>query len=733
MKQTIIILSILLNACIILPAQEVIDEDFLDKIEINANALWDNTPAAFKVNDIDEKYKKESAVIFGFKRELSIDKKSKIGFLTKGEKALYFYENVRFKIKLLDKNAVNSFTEFYFRYSDKQDGFSAKIYKVDGSVNKVNLADAVKMESNNSIPEFFKSFFDQETINRSRYFKVALPDLEPGDILEYLAISRSKLDVSGSGIVSFSPQYELCAKLYPILFNQIAIETDEKSYFKAMSKNGAPEFKKEAAQNEDFARFVFTDVNRVPNKDVSFLNTYKSLPFTKFQIIYSNKPDPKGILMGQQGEVKNNFTKEQLALEAWQDYEKTGDFYFSDYFTIDAFVAAAWKQLVKYGAKEWDDKEYIKNAFYFVRSYVAYQDKYLPEQYAAYIFGSLLFQKEIKSELIIAVSNDIGNMNDVLFDSELKYVTKVGKDYYYNFTDHCNPGELRSYLLNTTGYLIDEPAKKTKEQNIKPIVLPNTTFEQNTAKYQLNVEINIDSSYLTVAKTNTYIGLSKSRNIDDALRYTPYLLDDWKNYGGESPTSKMNSTQEDSYLEATRETKKEYAKEKPIFVKKELQAEYGSKVVYKDFKLESDGRSLKKNTLIFTEEFLLYGKVRKAGKKILVNIPGLIGSQLQLKKEERLRNNDIDLDFARSLEWEIKFKVPVNYTVAGLTELNNSINNNIGQYECVAKEEAGIVTISVKKVYKEAVFAKDKWNDMLAFIDAAFNTSYKYILLTPKN
>jgi hypothetical protein len=242
-------------------AQNIIDEDFLDNIEKNASPLWQQAAPQFSSNTIPAKYSKESAVILGFKRELSIDKKSKFGFLTKGERSLVFYENIRFKIKLNDKNAVTAFTEFYFRYSDKEDGFSARIYKNNGVTANVNLADAVRVENTGSVPEFFKSFFDQELNAQNRYYKVAIPDLEPGDLLEYVTITKSKLDVRGNGIIQFSPQYELCSKKYPILFNQIAIETDDKSYFKALSKNGAPEFKKENATNSDFFRYVFTDTD----------------------------------------------------------------------------------------------------------------------------------------------------------------------------------------------------------------------------------------------------------------------------------------------------------------------------------------------------------------------------------------------------------------------------------------------------------------------------------------
>ncbi len=711
-------------------AQNVIDEDFLDVIDKNAAPLWQQSAPQFASNTTPDKYSKESAVIIGFKRELSIDKKSKFGFLTKGERSLVFYENIRFKVKLNDKNAVNAFTEFYFRYSDKEDGFSAKVYKNNGVTANVNLSDAVRLESSSDVPEFFKSFFDQEVGGFNRYYKVAIPDLEPGDVLEYVTITKSKLDVRGNGVVQFSPQYELCSKKYPILFNQIAIETDDKSYFKALSKNGAPEFKKEAAANSEFSRYVFTDNDRPTEKDVNFINAYRQQPFTKFQVIYSNKEDVKGVLIGTKGEIKSGFTKEDLAKRAWEDYSQTGDYYLGGA-TIQAYVNSLWSDLKKLGAKDWTEKEYIKNVYYRLRNMVVFRDNYLSDQTAAYLFGSLLYQRDIKSDLVITVSNTIGDLKDILFDNEIRYVTKIGKDYYFNFTDHSNPGELVESLLGSEGYIIQEPERKTGNQSIQPVKLPDAPADQNTALYEINATLNPDLNTLTVSRTTTYKGISKNRNISDALKYTSYMITDYKNYNGNSPTENMKERQEEEYNKMLRTLKERYAEEKPKFVKQELQNEFSKKVTYKNFSIASDGRSLKTQDLKFTEDFELQGMVRKAGKKLLVNIPGLVGSQLQFKKEERTRNNDIDVSYARALGWKINFKIPDGYTLEGLPELAANINNEIGTYSCTATQANGTATIEVRKIYKQAEFSKAKWNDMLAFVDAAFNTSFKNILLKP--
>ena len=717
---------------IALNAQSIINEDFLDNIEENAKPLWADNNAAFLSNTVPEKYKNESAVIFGYQRSVTIDKKSRFGFLSKGERSLVFLENIRFKIKLNDRNAVKAFTEVYFRYSDKIDGFSAKIWKQDGSVKPISLISSIAVESVSDVPEFYKSFFDQQVGSQRRYFKVAVPDLEPGDVLEYVTATKSKLDVQNTGYIEFYPVYEICSKNYPILFNQINIETDNKSFFKSSSVNGAPEFKKVQASEEGFYKYVFTDLDRGVEKDVNFVSTYQVYPLTKFQVIYANDEKVKGALIGRVGEIKAEFTKEELAKKAWEDYEKVGDFNYPQYGTVQKFIDAIWAQLKKQGSKEWTEKEYISNVYYKLRNVVVNRDDYLSDKVAAYIFGSLLFQKNIKTELVISVSNSLGKLSNVLFDQEIRYVCKLNNNYYFNYTDHSNPTDLVENLLGSEAYIIDQPTKQNT-QNIKLVTLPDAGFQDNVTDYTINTSLQADMSTLAVSRTSTLIGISKTKNIVTALKYTPYMLDDYKYYGGNSPTDKMKEAQEEEYNKSVKAMKDEFKEAKVELVKQDLQREFQQKVKYKSFVISSDGRSLKSNKLVFAEDFELPQMVRKAGKKYLVNLAGLVGSQLQIKKEERVRMYDINVGNARTLNWVINFKVPAGYMVEGVKELNSTVDNDAGTYTCAAEEQNGSVILKIKKVYKKANSSKDKWPSMLAFIDAAYNNSFKYLLLKLKN
>ena len=713
-------------------AQDFIDEDFLDNIEANARPVLAESVAAFAVKETPAKWNAESAVVMGYKRSILFDKVSSGGFFTARQKNVFFFEKVRFKIQLHDKNSVQAFSEIYFRYSSKEDGFIARIIKTDGETVAVNLKEAVELESSNDIPEFFKSFFDQTSGAQSRYYKVAIPNLEPGDVLEYASNTKSKMDVRGSGFVEFDPQYEVCSKGYPVMYNEIDIETDNKSFFKSLSLNGAPEFKKENSADKDFFQYVFIDRDRGVEKDVNFVNRFLVYPIVKFQVIYANNENVKGALIGGTGELKTGFGKEELAQKAWENYETTASSWFSNNLTVQGFVNGAWAELRRMGAKDWSDQQYIKNVYFYIRNKVVFQNNYLSDKVFAYVFGSLLFQRDIASELVISSSNNIGNLKNVLFDQEIRYAIKVNSQFYFNCTDHSIPGDLHQTLLGNEAYIITAP-KKGHPQEVKPVTLPDAQAAENTVSYTINASLSPDFNNTVLSRISTYTGLLKTGNISNAMRLTTYMLDDYKYYGGESPVERMRGNEQEAYDKMVKAIKDEYKKAKPDFVKEELEKEFQQKVKFTDFKISSDGRSEKKKELVYTEDFELPGQVRKAGKKYLVNLTGLIGPQLQVKKEERERKYDISVGYARNISWVINFKVPDGYSVAGIAELNNSVENETGKFSCEAKEEGGNVVVKITKIYKQANIAKDKWKNMLAFIDAAYNTSYKYILLKPKS
>ncbi|PZR03814.1 MAG: hypothetical protein DI539_25965, partial [Flavobacterium psychrophilum] len=164
-----------------LMAQSYIDEDFLDNLENNARFMLKEPAPAFAEVNIPSKWEKESAVVIGFSRNVLFDRKSSGGFFTRRERSLYFFEKIRLRIKLNDNNSVKALSEIYFRYGSKEDGFIARIIKPGDTATNIDLKSAVAVEAGTDIPEYFQSFFDQVAGSGYNYYKVPVPNLEPGD------------------------------------------------------------------------------------------------------------------------------------------------------------------------------------------------------------------------------------------------------------------------------------------------------------------------------------------------------------------------------------------------------------------------------------------------------------------------------------------------------------------------------------------------------------------------
>lgn len=736
--KTPVITKYILAACLVLlsfftEAQTYIDEDFLDVIEKNAKPLLLEFDAAFKENNPPAKWNNESAVILGFSRNVLFDRQSRGGFLSRKEKSLWFVEKDRFKIKLNDNNSVQALSQIYFRYGNNKDGFVGRVIKSDGRIEEIDLKNSVGVEDISEVPEFFKSFFDKVATSQYNYYKTPVPGLEPGDILEYVTTTNSKLNVTTSGYIEFSPVYEVCSKEYPVMFNEIAIETDDKTFFKSLSLNGAPRFTKEATKDPEYFRYVFVDKNRETEKDINFINPFVQYPLLKFQVIYSNTDQVKGALIGQKGELKSEFGRDELARKAWEDYERVGDMYMSFGVTVQDFINQCWTELVKLGAKDWSEKDYINKSYYLLRNKIVFRDAYLSDKVFAYVFGSLLFQRDIKSDIIISIGNNIGKLKEVLFEEEIRYVIKAGNNLYCNITDFSNPGDIPESLLNNEAYIISAPPKKSNIPSITNFTFPGITAAENVVAFTIKAELSADMKSLVVSRTSSFQGLAKAQSSPRLLKYTPYMFDDYKHYGGNAPTDNMKSKQIEDYTSSVRTLKEDFKKQKSDAVKMSLQEEFGQSVRNVHFDIVTDGRHQKKTTLTVNERFELPDFVRKAGKKYLVNLSGLMGSQLQIKKEEMNRTHDIDLRFPRTYTWSVNFKIPEGYTVGGLSDIGRSVENDAGSFSLVAKEENGFVVISISKVYKNKNIPKEQWQDVLSFMSTAYNSSFKYILLTPKS
>lgn len=708
---------------------QTIKEEVALAAEKNMAPVWAETDADFNNSREPEKWKGFSAVILAQKTKFVFDDASR------GDK-LNVYETGRRKIKLLDKGSVGTYSEFYFRKGHANDGFALHIIKQDGQIDTVSLATAVLVEDLGDVPSLFTPYFDKQNTVKDNsksanvYFKLAVSNLEPGDIIDYCYTVYNDNDVTRMNSLEFDPIYYVCHREYPVMSQKFMISTDEKSYVNSKSLNGAPEFTESLANG--FRNFSWEDRDREKVKDTRWVNEYLVLPTVKFQIIYSKKDNAEELFISNRGELKTAITPEELARKVNRIYEKmdasggrkvTQDNIIANYTT--SLLSSTEYYLRKTEAYDISDDEFIKRVYYITRHLYGIYDKRLGSQFFAYIMLEKLTKKNIPAQLVVTTSSSITEMKNVIFGTELEWLVKVKDKYIFNFTANSNPYEQKDDFLENEAYAIT--LGKTPTATL--LTLPGTIAADNSSATTLTAGMDEAFENMNVESVTAYKGISKDDNGGPILTYTNVYENDHMSYYGDNELDELPEKKRDEIDRLLRAKREEFKKRKPVYMKSRLENEFTHVVKYENFALVTDGRTFNKQELKYTEKFVLGDLTRKAGTNYLISIPALMGSQIQVKPEDRVRKYDIDVRNPRSYTWDISFTIPSGYTVKGLADLNLNIENETGQFTTQAVVENGTLKLNIKKVYKQTHIKKEDYGKMLEFIDAAYNFSQRRILL----
>ncbi|GAB2841738.1 DUF3857 domain-containing protein [Ferruginibacter profundus] len=731
MKKQLLNIKFLMLAVLINTAAfaQTIKEEFANRLQSNMDAVWKEADADFSSNQVPEKWKGFSGVIIAQKVKFVFDKGS-------GADKLNVYETTHRKIKLLDKDGVNSFSEFYFRRGHENDGFALHIIKADGTVDTVSLLTAVLVEDNDDVPGTFTPYFEKQSTIKNKtkseniYFKLAVSNLEPGDIIDYASTVFNDNDVAKMNSLEFDPVYYLCHRGYPVVSQKFEINTDERSYVNSKSINGAPEFKESSAGG--YKVFTWQDNDREKIKDTRWVNEYLALPMTKFQIIYSKNNDATDLFISDRGELKKSITPDELAKKVNGIYDKM-DAGAGKKLTQDNILAAYTTGLLsqteyylrKYEAYDAGDEDFIKRVYYVLRHTNGLYGRRLGSQFFAYVMLEKLKKKGLPAELIVTTDNSTTGMDNVIFGTELQWLVRVKNKYVFNFSANSNPFDFKDEYLGNEAYVIT----LGKNPTATAITLPLTTPEENYNNTVIEASMDANLEKTNITTTSSFKGISKHDNEGAALAYTNVYDVDYLAYYGDNDLDQLSDKKREEIDRLIFAKKEEFKKRKPEYMKRQLQNEYSNVVSYDNFTLVTDGRTFNKQELKYTEKFVLGDLTRKAGKNYLVNVPLLMGGQYQVKPEDRTRKYDIDVRYPHTLTWDINYTIPAGFTVKGLAGLNQSVENETGAFITKATIEGSVLKLNIKKIYKQTKVKKEDFGKMLEFIDAAYNFSQRKILL----
>lgn len=691
------------------------DETFsaskLESIARNMKAVWEDNDADFAISAIPEKWKEESGVIIAQKTRFSFDKDAN---------KLAVYEITRRRIKLNDKDAVNSYSSVYFRIGSSSDAAGIKVIKPNGTVLDVSLRNAIYVEDNDDVPSTFapyigkaNTYYDKSK-SRVLYYKIAVPDLTPGDIIDYGTIFYDDNTVKKMSFIEFDPIYFVCTREYPVLAQKFEIDSDNNSFVNSKSTMGAPLFKETGNANADY---TWEDRNREKISDTRWVNRLVELPMVKFQIVFSRSENRSDLFIGDKGELKQNISPEELAKKMNNLYNRLDG---SQYYSM---AKAYLKQI---SAMDMREEDFIQKAYYVLR----HMSHYKANGFSSELFASCLTQclelKKIPYDLIVTSPSNITKPENIIFRGEPEWMVRVKGKYIFNATIFSNPYDFREEFLNTPAFIIS----LGKNPTATPVTLPASNPDENVTTNTITATMDTASRNMSVVLQKAVTGLSKNFYNYQAMVYTPALDDDHRSYGGDDDVrAGAKEAALEAYETRLRERKKEDKVKKLEYMKDEFRSDFDNITAYTEFTLNTDGRTWRKQELNYTNKFELSDMVKIAGNNLLVSVPGLTGEQLFINQDEKKREIDANMSFPRSLRNIINFTIPEGYKAVGIQNLNTNIDNEVGTFAVQASVEGNTLNILVKKIYKQMTVKKENWPKLLEMTEAAFNFSQKKVLL----
>lgn len=207
--------------------------------------------------------------------------------------------------------------------------------------------------------------------------------------------------------------------------------------------------------------------------------------------------------------------------------------------------------------------------------------------------------------------------------------------------------------------------------------------------------------------SGTTLHISRREEMSGALKehFQPYLIMDEDLYNsvrrqlGITATI-YDETKEKFHADLRESYRREREQEKERY-RNEIIGYHGSEEGLETllgYQLFSIGNRADSAALAYQVDYVLDGYVKKAGTNFVLSVGRLIGSQLELKGEQRLRKEDIYWEMPRCYQWDITVNLPEGYRISpeGLERLNVKVENDCGAFIVQATTEDGTLRIKAE-------------------------------------
>jgi hypothetical protein len=699
------------------------------------NEVWAWDIKAFSNSNVPDSLKNYSYVVLARHHELEASARKRVayyGLSLSVSREQTLVRTFRERVKLQDKASLETYSSLNYTayegkkvsHEEKQEVISVvgvRIIKPDGTVKEVNADETVFT-------------VDEKT---KRDGKLAISGLEVGDILDYFIqiYDKDRSKYVGETI----PVNLVLADEIPVLHYSVHGIVSKKFAFEHRSSNGAPQLRV-TDLGDDWE--ISAVQNYMPARSVSlWVSPYRQLPILRFNLVPERAIGRSS--RQKMGHLNESVTKEDLIHDIQNNLSGL---------PYNGTHPGSIKDMLKYYSKKYgkipEDSLaiYVYYADRYWRYFLPYQDEdvLLPvdvsrnrmdlrENVYAISLYQLFTKMGIDAELLLVPSKYGPKENEMLTIGDFDFIVKTNKPantYFSLKTIFTNPGELPyQYEMQNAFRVLPERRKDDAGSSSK---LPAEAVSQN--KRLEHLHLSFDGNDLTkanVKRTTTLSGHFRTDVQQQFLLFEDYYYEEYARFGQYDFIEEMEKSKKRKGLAEEYKVAFKKAREnlKDVFTQ-EITTEFGTRPVnVSSWKIIQDGIRHDAPELIYNTEFSVDHITKKAGGNYLLDVGALIGSQLEIKSEQRKRLDDVYMPYARSFAYTIEIDVPAAYRVEGLDKVNMKIDNATGWFESKAVVENSKLIIKVEKGYKKSFVKAVEWPSLVEMLDKATSLKEQKLLL----
>lgn len=689
--------------------------DYLKLAQKVRQEVWDNTPVDFKKRAVPEKFKKKSAVILSYYKELSTDyyRKATTELFISGRltRQIDCEDMERMLIQINDKKALKDYSEFSFLTKSKKwlGGYhhttntilGIRVLKKDGTVQVVDFDDYVDVKEGKKGKELSQ--------------KIAVPGLEIGDCIDVFSLDQ--IDTQEQQLdpfVFFLRQSE------PVLYSRIHCVLDQSLATVYRSMNGAPEFK----QTTDKDKNAVLDLTMDQPVDAEPSVWYNATVQSPYIMMFITPTKTKTVIVEKAMRQKGVRANPDVAPILQDDWKLMKTYVSKNGYSpigLSGKYTRVFKALKKADLSAEEKADRIASLEYTCAGTSQESFNVVPN-----------YLRKLGVELEMGITTPLGALpvdQLINYNSTTWFFRLKGTDlYYFPGVYPKVASEIPFIYQGRKAYMQDAEA---------PFEIPVSKASDNRSV--VSVKASLDGTKMNISRRVVYSGEQKmfgqSVCSPEVSLYGPDHLEAyWRylKYDDSDPYCVFPKKNASNIKAAFAEYKQ---KEQADQFKEEVTGYHESDPVkVSGYGVDCVGIRKDSADLVYHVDYEMEGLVKRAGSSMMLAVGKLIGEQMKLEGNDRIRKDRIWRKMAFADEWNIEVALPKGYQASAesLKKLNTTVSNDCGEFAVKASAGAGKIIVHVSKSFLHREEPVANWDKVLKLVDACSAFNEKQVVITKK-